>query len=310
MHLLFGFMKRDATSPSRWAPERRLEFIDFRLQWDRTINRGELTKFFGVSPQQASADLARYHEIAPGNLEYDRSGKTYRASQTFQSSIVEFDSQVYLDQLAGVTTGKLPEQSALIGWTPPCEVLRLPVRTVAASTLLHIHRAIREAGDLEIRYQSMRRSDSSSRWIAPHSLASDGLRWHVRAWCFESKVFKDFVLSRIQDVTSTRQREHVLPVDEAWETQLEIAILPRQGLSPSQRATTEAEYGMANGRLTLKCRKAMAFYLLRLLHLDSADKSVPLAQQPLEVEHSQALAEVIAAARKTQETSHTDDAPN
>jgi hypothetical protein len=57
----------------------------------------------------------------------------------------------------------------------------------------------------------------------------------------------------------------------------------------------------------MQCRKAMAFYLLRLLHLDTANAHTPLAQQPLEVEHSEALAEVIAAARKTQETSAIDD---
>lgn len=300
-------IRNETSAAGRWAPDRRLEFIEFRLQWDRTINRGELTKFFGVSPQQASADLARYSEVAPGNLEYDRSGKTYRASAAFKSSLIKFDSQTYLDQIAGVATGNLPEQSALIGWTPPCEVLRLPVRAVAPATLLQVQQSIREGQDIEIQYQSMRRPDSSSRWIAAHALASDGLRWHARAWCYESSAYKDFVLSRIQRVTGSRPRQGDLSADTAWHTQLEIVIRPRQGLTASQRAATEAEYGMTKGRLVMHCRKAMAFYLLRLLHLDTANADTPLAQQPLEVEQSEALAEVIAAARKSPEKSAIDD---
>ena len=67
-----------------WSAERRLEFIDFRLHWERTVNRSDLIEFFRISPQQASADLARYAELAPGNLEYDKSLKTYRARAGFK----------------------------------------------------------------------------------------------------------------------------------------------------------------------------------------------------------------------------------
>ena len=35
----------------RWGAERRLEFIDFRLQWEGTINRGELVNFLGFRAQ-------------------------------------------------------------------------------------------------------------------------------------------------------------------------------------------------------------------------------------------------------------------
>lgn len=44
-----------------------------RWRWKDLIPR------FGVSEQQASGDLTRYQEIAPDNLVYDKSDKTYRA---------------------------------------------------------------------------------------------------------------------------------------------------------------------------------------------------------------------------------------
>lgn len=38
------------------------------------------------------------------------------------------------------------------------------------------------------------------RWIALHTIAFDGFRWHARAFCLIGACFKDFALSRILDV--------------------------------------------------------------------------------------------------------------
>ena len=32
----------------KWGVERRLEFIEFRLFWEGSINRADLVEFFGV----------------------------------------------------------------------------------------------------------------------------------------------------------------------------------------------------------------------------------------------------------------------
>ena len=90
---------------SRWGPERRREFIDFRLQWEGRINRAELVDFFGISTQQASADLANYAETAPDNLEYDKSAKVYRATSNFKPVFPVSDARHYLGQLADLQQG-------------------------------------------------------------------------------------------------------------------------------------------------------------------------------------------------------------
>lgn len=66
-----------------WGLESRLQFIDFRLRWERRINRMDLTEHFGISVPQASLDISKYMELAPSNLTYDRSSKTYTAAQVF-----------------------------------------------------------------------------------------------------------------------------------------------------------------------------------------------------------------------------------
>ena len=289
------------TPPSRWAPERRLEFIDFRLRWDGTINRSELVDFFGISIQQASYDLARYAELAPGNLMYDKSAKTYRVAPGFTPLIIQGDSQYYLSQLAELATGAEPPSSLFIGWRPPCDVVRYPTRPVQTTTLLRLLWAMRDHEDLQIVYQSMRRSSATERWIAPHALASDGFRWHVRAWCHERGDFRDFVLSRIQSVAAARPTTVDSATDDGWHTRIDIVVRPRAGLSEGQRSAIEIDFGMRQGRLLLNCRKALAFYALRQLQLDRPTNA-PIAEQPLELENPDALSGLLSVARKVPES--------
>ena len=55
----------------RWGVERRLEFIEFRLFWEGRVNRRDIMRTFGVSMNQASADVTRYVGMAPKNTVYD-----------------------------------------------------------------------------------------------------------------------------------------------------------------------------------------------------------------------------------------------
>lgn len=284
-------------NPAPWGAERRLEFIDFRLRWERTVNRSDLIDFFRISPQQASADLARYAELAPGNLEYNKSLKTYRATGNFSPVTSRHDAQTYLDEMAALASGLLSPAASFIGWQPACEIVRYPVRPIATDTLLHLLWAIRDGEELLVSYQSMRRPAPTQRWITPHALASDGQRWHIRAWCSENCDFRDFVISRIQSVESHREASVSASNDEAWHTRKDVVIAPRLGLTEGQRRAIEADFGMSEGRLKLSCRKALVFYLLRQLQLDRPSDQPPAAQ-PLELVNRAELADVIAAAQK------------
>ncbi len=288
-------------SPARWGPERRLEFIDFRLLWDGTINRGEIVDFFGISIQQASADLARYAELAPGNLSYDKSAKTYRVTRNFKPFLARSDAQNFLSQLADLTSGAATPAALFVGWRPPCDIVRYPTRPVQTNTLVRLVWAIRDRQDVRIVYQSMRRPAATERWIAPHALASDGSRWHVRAWCHDHQDFRDFVLSRVQRVEDTRNSNVDYSADHDWHTRVDIVIRPRAQLSEGQRSAIEIDFGMEHGRLTLNCRKALAFYVLRQLQLDRQREDAPVAEQPLELENGSELSSLLAAARKTSE---------
>ncbi|MCS5945110.1 WYL domain-containing protein [Klebsiella variicola subsp. variicola] len=48
---------------------------------------------------------------------------------------------------------------------------------------------------LVVDYRSMT-NEPAIRTLYPTAFAHDGHRWHVRAYCFKSTMFKDFVLGR------------------------------------------------------------------------------------------------------------------
>ena len=60
-----------------WATDRRLDFIDWCLARQGEVQRGDLVAEFGVSQQQASADLGAFEAAHPGAMNYDKSRKRY-----------------------------------------------------------------------------------------------------------------------------------------------------------------------------------------------------------------------------------------
>lgn len=101
--------------PRPWGQDRRLEFIEFRLLWDGKINRGEVAEYFNVSIQQASLDFAKYMFLAKDNMEYDRREKVYRATKLFTPLFIAPDTQTYLNELSGLTTGTISPSFSLPG---------------------------------------------------------------------------------------------------------------------------------------------------------------------------------------------------
>lgn len=69
--------------PMPYAKSQRMRMVDFLLAQYGTINRAALVDFFGISTPQASLDIAQYQQLAPKNIEYDATAKTYRKTAKF-----------------------------------------------------------------------------------------------------------------------------------------------------------------------------------------------------------------------------------
>ncbi|MBN9373623.1 WYL domain-containing protein [Hydrogenophaga sp.] len=250
-----------------WSQDRRLKFVDFRLRWEGRINRTDLVEFFDISMPQATADLSRYGEAAPNNLEYDRSSKAYLRTAGFQPLYPRSSSKMYLAELLALSGGIVDGESTFLKWRPPVATLPTIGRQVDGEVLIHLLHAIREARMVRVDYQSVSRPHATQRVFSPHAFTHDGFRWHVRAYCHTRKRFWDFVVARIASVEVGAKSTVSSQDDEEWLTELTLKIGPHPGLSEASKRALAADYGMTDGVLEVKCRHAMLFYVLSKLSL-------------------------------------------
>jgi len=264
---------------ARWSQGRRLEFLDFRLRWEGRINRSALTDFFGISVPQASLDISKYLELAPGNACYDRSSKVYLATEAFRALYPSNEPCRYLNELLARATGVLPAELSFLGWTPPVAAVAAPSRQLEANTVVNVLTAIRQRVCLRVNYQSMSSPEPKARIIAPHAVAFDGYRWHVRAFCHTRGDFRDFVIARMLAVEVLKEVGTDGADDEAWHRQVSLVLAPNSRLSKAHRKVIELDYGMLEGEVVLECRQALLFYSLKRLGLLDVEASDPHVQQ-------------------------------
>lgn len=255
------------TSPN-WSAQRRLHFIEFRLFWQGGLNRRDLKDQFGISDQQASADIGAYQDAAPGNCEYDRNQKIYVPGADFAPIFGPAEAQNYLNELRSLDYGITTKEESWIGRIPSFGTVPYPKRSADAEILRAVLRAIDSGDALDINYQSLSRPEPIWRWITPHALGYDGHRWHARGFCHRRGDFRDFVLGRIFEIRdgATHELDSSLDLEWAEVVQLEIGTHPR--LPREQRTAVEIDHKMKDGRLMLPVKAALAHYLMRWMRVD------------------------------------------
>jgi len=275
----------ETTRRMRWSVENRLEFIEFRLYWDGWMNRSHIVDQFGVSVPQASTDLARYQELAPDNLEYDPKAKRFRATDRFVPRLLKPNAERYLAQLKAVADDVIAPLDTWIGDFPEAGVTPVPARRVDPVLLQKFLTAIRGQRSISIQYQSMNDSRPEPMWreITPHAFGSDGLRWHIRAYCHLESKFKDFIISRCLQVGNMGPARIEANKDTGWFTYFNVVLIPNPKLAPAQQRTIELDFGMTEGRTEIRVRQALLYYLDKRLRLDVAEKQDRPKETPIVV---------------------------
>jgi hypothetical protein len=247
------------------AQRERLTYLEFRLYFMGEIGRPDLSARFGVAPAGATRDIAMYRELAPKNIDFHNSSKTYRISREF-SPIFEHHPQRVLSALSlGFGDGVDGEPRSLI----PCEfpaILSCPRMDVLAP----ICRAIFAKRPVAIRYQSMR-SGESERIIVPFALVDTGLRWHVRAFDRKSGEFRDFVITRIQNPLILDEESIAyerMDADIQWTRIVELDLVPHPRLARPE--VIKMDYAMTDGSMRMRVRAAVAGYMLLRWSVDAS----------------------------------------
>lgn len=264
-------------SPPRWSVEQRIAFAARRLYWDGTINREDLIGRFGVSANQATADLARLRDAYPDGFAYDTVGKRYRANQDFAPAQASADS--LLRELRLIAEGHLEPRDATVTTPPPLAIAEIPGRSVDATVLRGLLLAIGDRRAVTARYVSFQRPGETRRTLSPHALVFDGFRWHVRAHDAGDDKFKDFVIARLSDLAISDHWRRTPAEDQAWNRMVTLEIAPHPGLDPHQRRVVARDYGMQRQRLQLEVREAVSFYVRRRFGLIDGHETRPAREQ-------------------------------
>lgn len=259
-----------ADSGIRRGVERRLEFIEYRLYWEGQVNRSDIMEKFRVSLPQASNDLTQYRELAPDNIRYDPSAKRYLRSTEFKPRLFKPNASHYLVELKAFADGVLAPGDSWIGTAPSVDAMPVPGRHVDPELLRTLIEAIRNKRSVHAHYHSMRSEQLTPtwQWITPHAFSSDGLRWHVRAYCHIEDRFKDFLLSRFLGIGQFGQPGADGACDNDWYRVFDIMLVPNPALPIEKQRTITIEYGMADGRLVVQVRRALLYYFNKRLRLD------------------------------------------
>lgn len=246
----------------------RLAYIEFRLYFLGEARRQDLIQRFGMAPAVATRDFAQYKEILPDNISFDNKTKSYVIGSSFSPAFDHVPERVLTALSQGFGDGVNPVGGALL----TCE-LPLMLNRPSMEILAPVSRAIHQQKAIRLNYQSFS-SGASKRELVPFALVNDGLRWHARCYDRKSTEFRDFVLTRMADVSVIEDRpieKHELPVeDNQWNRIVELDLVPH----PNQEypKTVEGDFGMTEGVLHIKVRAAIAGYILRHWIVDCTPK--------------------------------------
>lgn len=235
--------------------------IELLAYWEGRVVTNRLSGLFGVSRQQASQDIKRYNTHNPNVLIYRPSAKGYVPVEHFCLAFTSGQISEYLDLITGVAG-----EPATVSFVSNDHIaaVQLPDRSIDPMIFRDVIRACRASSSLEIGYSSMNNPSSSRRTISPHTLVYTGFRWHVRAFCYTNRDYRDFILSRISESEPRIASDTLdLPPDQTWLENITFQLIPNPKLSNAQQKLVERDYGMEQGFLEFSTRKALAHYTIQ-----------------------------------------------
>lgn len=255
------------TALKKWEVQRRLEEIDRQLFWAGSVGRTDLIARFGISPQQASADLKIYLDRVGQMVRFNGSIKRYVPTENFQPEFIQPCIEDY------------------IGWAGDTghavTLVPLPLRSASLAVLQALTKAIHQRRSIEISYRSLTTPEGAARKITPHSIVFTGTRYHVRAFCHRNEEFRDFVLGRIAETYDFSNAGPRKENDKPWNTLVIARVGPHPELTTAQRTVIEADYAMVDGEAKIHIKQALLLYLLDQFNLFEQKNDRPATSQQI-----------------------------
>jgi len=259
-------MRKEALEEVGQAQQERLFHIDFRAYFLGRLSRGDLIRRFGIREAASTRDIALYRALAPDNLAFDGSSKTYLCAEGFSPLFRHEPGQSLTAIAEGLGDDVVNALGPHVRTERPLRLNQPDIAVIAAVT-----RAIAERRALRIEYVSLS-SGPGTREIAPFALVDTGVRWHARAYDRRRGAFRDFVLTRILraeplpgSVAPHEDRE----ADDQWTRVVELELAPHPGTARPEAIALD--YAMAEGVLRVRMRAALVGYALLRLSVDASE---------------------------------------
>jgi len=240
----------------------RIRYVDYRSLLLGRIGRKDLQDKFGIAEAAATRDFTLYNQLAPQNLVYLPSIRSYAITEQFKPVFDHPVNETLMALSSDLERVSIftDEEKFRLGATPNIE-------TVSALT-----RAIHLNLVVECTYTSSS-SGKSKKIIAPHSLFDTGLHWYFRGYDRNKGRFADFAIPRIMGLKVLSERpndsEEKLN-DPEFNSMVVLKIAAHRNQEHPE--TIEFDFGMVNGMLVKEVRSSLAGYFLRRWNVDCSPK--------------------------------------
>lgn len=268
-------MKLEETDRMR----QRFAYIETELFWGDGVTAAQLAHTFAVSRQIAQQVIDRYRERHPGQMRYNASRKRHLTTDSFAPVYIRTNPIAFLDYLRGQALVGLYREDqdwSDLAVTDTDRLLRpdlplLPTKTVLVG-LMKQHSVM-----IDYRKKNLEPGSITTRVISPNHLVFADDRYHVRAFCHKKMRYLDFVLSRIVHAEIGRHDWVSADSDQEWHEYTELQLKPNPSLPVSvQDAILKGFERAESGARTVRCRKALMFYVERRLLAVDPRYNVPL----------------------------------
>ena len=240
----------------------RFKALELVAQWEGRLVTNRLCDWYGISRQQASTDIKNYQRIFnPGSLLYNVSLKGYEPASHFRPSLSSGHISEYL-QLLSVHARE--STTHVLEAHPNIIAIQLPDSSVQSEVVRTLIRACDKPTTLSIEYASLSSPEPHEHQIVPHTLVYSGFQWILRAWSHKRQAFRDFVVSRISNITKPIADAAItIEQDSEWNTFTKFRLIANPRLTDAQKKLITKDYSMQQEALTISCRQALVNYSLQ-----------------------------------------------
>lgn len=251
----------------------RLAFIDFKINYLGEVSRNDIIDEFKVGQATASNDLKIYREYRPLNSYRDNATKKTILQMDSYTPLVKFDVHIALNFiLHGFCRNELMFKTPSI----PAESINLLMvkDLISEQDVAAVTRAIHTKTALSCYYMSSSSDNHDERLLFPTALFVDRQYWYFRAYDRNPQAdkagFKNFKMSRIRSAKNLPEikpaQDEELAKDIGWHTLIPMQIAVHS--TCKNGASLEREFGLTDGKKTIVCKAAFAYYVRQNWRID------------------------------------------